>query len=772
MNQTNPNRPEYPQALFDRQVKNLLPLAKTDAERDALRTVLRLTLPDSNIKALARASTILFVSGSINRDTYRSFFRLASRNLNHKGLAEPESLKRYPYFYAIRRLYERGRNYSRDGIHAIRLLVQLGAVWPARSRFSAAMYYEHAKAYRKACLFYWQSAANLENRQHSDEQSFSDRFKMFINKQLRSKSLTKARHEHLILTKGLLDGTLVLGGAVPRAKVRGRRRHDIDSEISPSPDLLKSIENTTTLNSARVDEQWLDDEGVHARIDYPERSTARDRHRIDGHVQNGFARTNVRTTADMSSCSLVTHRGFLQHAYNDLDGAAYALTWLVAFTGIDFRRPIRTQINSDAVPENDEILVNLADSSIQYKVLRRYERDDPSKYKSCGIFRLPVPNCIASGLDEIASLGSQPSSVDAAQKLASKYSRSNTGLTPTPTRLRSGCRTHFAPLGLTELEFAVVSGRVPPAVKAISAYYSHSSARIAEKFSTTYKIAFKTWSLPKAIEYDCPLPARRRRDAVLCKPDDGSDALNNMLQSIARKYRATYVHVRDHIGRIDIDQLIAAVNLHELGCYSLQELGVGLRPTGEVAKFAAVNYTLGGMTVDKSSRLFSERSYSPITTRHWQLLRACRQNRTELLKQLRYVGKKLKMEEPGSDLAIEIEKTTDTSKLKGTHLTGSNFRKSLAMVPGVLEIPQKPNWLRRRAANHIGGKVPQWQADEFLGHRRVGREPLGRWSTAGPANFQDIRQHLADLHRQIIPDGLLVPVFGDGLIERNSQDET
>lgn len=769
-NPTDSDKPEHPQVTVESMINKLAPLANTDDQRCAIRSIVRLALPASNIKELVRVSTILYVSRLIDRDVHRSFYRTVSRVLNNTNFESPRSLKHYPYFYAIRILYEAGRQHSLDGVNAVRYFVRLGNSWPKNSQYSATMYYKHSTAFRHVCLEYWRRLSSSSPQRTITKECFSVRLLVFVRTQLLSKGISRAFRRNLLLTEGLLDGTLMLGGAIPRSKVFGRKSHDIDSNVSPSSALLDSITGTTILNSAIVECQWLDDAGIHARINYPPRSTTKDRHRIDGHVRNGFARTNVRTTADMSSCSLVTHRDYLVQAAAALDDASYSLIWLVAFTGIDFLRPIRPQFNPDTVPENDEILVSVVDTSVQYKVLRRYQRDDPSKYRSCGIFKLPVPNRVASGLTEIANLGTQFSCVDAGNRFAKKYSVSNSGLTPTLNRLRSGARTHFVPLGLTELDFAVVSGRVPPAIKAISSYYPHSSLEVANKFSKTYQTACSSWILPKALRCDFPRQVVRRRDAVLCKPADAIDALDNVLGSIAKQYSTYCRSVVDHIGRIDIDKLLAAVNLHELACYSLQELGVGLRPTGKRARFVAVNPMLGAMTADKASRLFSERSYSPITKPHWQLLQTCRLNRAELAKQLRYVGKHLVLAEASSDLAIVVEKATRNSMVSGIRMTGSRFRQSLSMVPGILDYRPRTNWLRHFVADCIGGNVPQWQADEFLAHRRVGREPLGRWSTAGPANLQDVRQLLTDLHTRILPEILFVPILGHIPIGRSSQD--
>ncbi len=756
-------KPPYPNRLVETRISQLTRLTTDKDEQRSILLIVQFTIPPANIRELARVATILYVSQLIDRDTYRCFYRFASRNLANQELKEKTTWKRHPYFQAITYLYKLGRKKGSDGRRAVNLLARIGSTCPPPEHFSATMYYKHIIGLRDICQDYWNTSEDDSDQdvakpETDTETDLATRLEQFTSHCLRSGGHSLNTANKLAWTSSLAAGNLMPGCANPRTKVYGRKTQDIGSRITITYATLESISIKATKGSAVFAVQCTDDEHIAAPIVFPKSATTKDRQRITGHVLNGYARTNVRTTADMTCCSIVTHRRYLIQASSNLDKASFALVWLAAFTGIDYRRPFMFAMSPEHIPIDDEIVVDRTNQVLVYKILRRQQSDDPLKYESCGVFRLPITQSVSSGLSEMIEIGSHEASIVTANRFAAKISSKCTGLTSTLNRLRSAARIHFAPLGFTELEFSAIAGRVPPSLKAVSAYYPHSSARVAKLFSTTYESAARSWQLPTEFQTELPESKRQRRDTILCKRSDGVSAARNLLGAIGAQYKKACNDLQRRVGKSGGDSYRRALNLSELACYALQELGVGLRPTGKVAEFSAASPALGCMTADKGSRIFSERSYSPVSDRHLQLLRTRALNRLEYTKHLRFNGVRYESKERNSSLAIRYKCRDNGLIVEGVRLTGAQFRESLSKVSGIFDVDRVTNWLRHVAAEYIGGSIPQWQSDEFLSHRRVGREAFGRWSTAGPAHFNDLRKHLDELHAQIIPANLLLAI--------------
>ena len=87
-------------------------------------------------------------------------------------------------------------------------------------------------------------------------------------------------------------------------------------------------------------------------------------------------------------------------------------------------------------------------------------------------------------------------------------------------------------------------------------------------------------------------------------------------------------------------------------------------------------------------------------------------------------------------------------------MTGRLHRAALLSVPNIIDLRKEGNWLRKTIAQTISGRVPQWQADEFFGHRRCGREPTGIWSTASLSHFTELATLLEELLAPIVPASL------------------
>ena len=71
---------------------------------------------------------------------------------------------------------------------------------------------------------------------------------------------------------------------------------------------------------------------------------------------------------------------------------------------------------------------------------------------------------------------------------------------------------------------------------------------------------------------------------------------------------------------------------------------------------------------------------------------------------------------------------------------------------------EEKNWLRKVSSELMGKQVHRWQSDELHGHKLIGREPFGAWSTVSMLEFQALSECLEALHEELIPASLLLPI--------------
>lgn len=746
----------YPADVTREQTAFFGSLATNEKQRAAIEKIVRLALPPPDLSVTLDVAKILVDADLLDEESFADISSISVRV--ETILKRKTSQKTYPLSYAIKRLHTKGNGLDVSCLDSIRLLVSLAGKSPDRTDFKGNMFYKHVIAYRDVCELYRTSGDIVFDDPYGDDRDFANQLLNFIDSCKGSPTISETLYSKLCWTNALLDGSLRLGYGKPRDKVDGRQQYGIGKQVFPSEDLLSALDLKTNIQSAVVDEPWVDEDGVSVSIDYPTNATAKDRHSITRHVISGFARTNVVTEADMSSCSKVTYSDYLIHAEEFLNDSEFALTWLAAFAALDVHRPMKLKRRSKHVPQNDEIFLDKAGLRLEYNILRRRDRPDPNQYETCGLMRLPIAQEIVDGIDRMVANNSQNDAASYANKAAKKFSRVNPGLTPTLNRLRASGRVHFAPLGITELEFAAISGRISPRHLAISHYYRHSAAEIGRKFAETYAAACEKLELRQLSEYDLTAPLILKRDVLFCSPSADLKTVKALFASIATAYTNSLEKCQGHWHMVSLDSFVEAVNLHELSMYICQELALGLRPTGKIARLAAVGPDLGCMTADKASRLFAERSFSVLSNLHWKLLSTSQSNRAELERQLRHSGQPIVYDRELSDLACRCDPISNKPGFFMGRLTGQLFRNHVLQLPGIYEIDRASNWIRHVATEYIGSAVPRWQADEHFGHRQIGREPLGKWSTAGSSHFGPVRKRVAELLADLLPSELLTPI--------------
>ena len=173
-------------------------------------------------------------------------------------------------------------------------------------------------------------------------------------------------------------------------------------------------------------------------------------------IQNGVARSNVPTTADMAACSFVTYHDFLIFALDNDTKGVFALVWFAGIVGLDVDRPLRICKNLAEKPNGAEVQVTPTHAS--YHIIRRSLGRDNDAFESAGIMYLSVPNEVFEGLIEFKSQPGNPRASHQINKLGAEFARDKQGRIPTARRLIASSRRYFAPLGLSELDYAAVSG--------------------------------------------------------------------------------------------------------------------------------------------------------------------------------------------------------------------------------------------------------------------------------------------------------------------------
>ena len=465
-------------------------------------------------------------------------------------------------------------------------------------------------------------------------------------------------------------------------------------------------------------------------------------------IQNGVARSNVPTTADMAACSFVTYHDFLIFALDNDTKGVFALVWFAGIVGLDVDRPLRICKNLAEKPNGAEVLVT--PTHVSYHIIRRSLGRDSDDFESAGIMYLSVPKEVSQGLIEFKSQPGNPRASHQINKLGAEFARDKQGRIPTARRLIASSRRYFAPLGLSELDYAAVSGRVPVQLIAKSHYYPKNVGVVNHRFWKTCCKAGKKWEAFK--KFPQKIPENRQEKYVLAEPVAGAREIKKLLEILSDKYSANLQHLKERNG---LEYLLDTVMLHQVAVYVLQEYGAGLRPMGEVGQLS-IQPTLGALSYDKASRVFSERSYSPISERHISVACIAKKNQQAVLAALSNSDIKLDVKPEIGDLACHYKITR--GRVVCSRMTGRDARKFiLHEVLGSTHL-SKHNWIRHAFVASISEELPAWVTDEILGHRRVGREPFQKFSTAGSKNFEHGRAVLQKLHTDVIPKKLLVPV--------------
>ena len=727
-------------------------------ETATVKSITRKTLPPDNIAVLTEAVTILAAIGIVAECEAQTYYEFAKRNTSTPNLNQRPQQKCYPVCFAIRRLYRYGNEYPQTRDESIRQLVSFAKRFPSREKFTGHMYYKHVIAWRDVFESYWEVVADA---QHRGDHSRGDRqtdIVEFIEEQKISSLLTENTKLKFRIADALLGDRLVLGGAWPRQSVDRRRPRQIGSTVPVANTVLEEISGIAQMQSAIVEEPYMDDVGVSVAIQYPDGASTRDKQKVSRFATNIFARTNVRTLADMNTCSAVTYSDYLTYAAKMFPCAEYALFWLAAFPGIDVSRSIVLKASDEHIPDNDSILLDLSSKLLEYNILRRRRRSDNFTYETAGTMRLPIPEAVCAGLAQLIADNNQCDVIDSCGRLASAYSKTHSGLTPTLIRLRASSRIFVATRQFTELEFCAVSGRVVPALKGISAYYPKNVVNIVLKFSRAYESAAEDLGIVVPKLEGLPRLRSGSRNHLFCKPSPGIGAVQELMDAICRAYVENCVRLESLGCMVTPEDLVDALQLHETACYVLQQIALGIRPIGMVADYVAASSTMSAMAKDKGSRLFSERSYSPVSDRHAALLSCAQKNRLELQRALQFVGGALKFEEPNSSLACDFVPENGKNSFIAARLTNDYFRHRAPVASQIVDRNYASNWLRHVSTEYVSGLAPQWQLDELYSHRRIGREATSKWSTAGLSHFRELREGIDVLVAELVGDHLLAPV--------------
>ena len=448
----------------------------------------------------------------------------------------------------------------------------------------------------------------------------------------------------------------------------------------------------------------------------------------------------------MSRCSFVTYHEFLGFASCSAGPLDYALVWLSAIAGLDVDRPFRIVDQTREDPNGDEIVVT--PSGINYHVIRRGFGKESEEFESAGVMTLWIPDVVREGLTTLNSDTGTPKPSKRVYALGRKFGRRNAGLVPTARRLRASSQVHFCPLGLSELQYCAVSGHVSAQLKAKSHYYSLEVKDVNAAFVRAYDKACHKWPVLRDASEISNRP--RLQSYVLSRPAATAEDVKAVLTSLGNQYDRC-LDILKQTGQLN--DMLEAVTVHQVAAYVLQEFGAGLRPVGNVAQLT-IQSDLGAMTCDKASRLFAERSFSPVSGPHLKVAIAARANRRSLSRLLAGAGveEKIADEDATHDLACSY-KLKREGVIK-TRMTGRQAREYLIPIGMSSALPTKPNWMRRSFAQTIGQTISSWAADEILGHRRVGREPTSVYSTAGISQFKDAGETLEILHQEVIPENL------------------
>jgi hypothetical protein len=747
----------YPSIAADEIFTIYAALCLDPAETDTIRSLVSKLLPPPEIGVFAEVVEILAEIELISSHEASVFGHFAERNSSHPSLTARSRRKRYPLCFAIRDLMKNGRSFPSTREKSIRTLFGCAQCHPPTVQFSGNMYYRHVIGYRDVFLEYWKEVREAQQRGDNSRQDTWEDVLEFIEERPGRELTTEHQKTKFVITSHLIDGSFLLGGVWPRGEIAKRRHCRIGSQLSVSEALHKEADATVFVQSAVVAEPLVEDAGLSAEIQYPDGATTRDKQKINRVALAGFSRTNVRTVADMNGLSAVTYSDYLSYAASSFPDAAYALTWIAAFAGIDVSRRLAASDDSDRMPFNEDLVLDPSISGVRYHVLRRRSGIESIEYETAGVMRLPVPARVRRGLARICEADSQDEILASCNQAARDFSQKRPGLTPTLRRLKATARILLAPKQFSELEFSAISGRVVPALKGSSAYYPHQVVPLIRKFNLAYGTVLDELGIAAPGVDELPSITDGSNDQLFCLPSPGMPTVQELMEALSSAYKSCCAQLDAKGMLASVDDVVSAVMVHETACYVMQEITLGIRPVGAVADFIAASADMGVLVKDKGSRLFSERSFSPLTQRHWQLLSCAQENRHRLCAVLACKGRGLDCEE-NSSLACEVRSRLSGAGLELSRMTNQFFRADAPVAATIVDRTYMPNWLRHVAAEYLQGKAVQWQLDEFFGHQRTGREPMTKWSTAGTSHFESLQAVNEDLVQNLVGSVLLMPV--------------
>lgn len=718
-------------------------------EQAAIEEVIELAHPSPSLNDLETASTLLVALGYISDETNASIDSYLTRNASEESLTASYDEKVFPTYHFIRRLFAGLDRHVDSTQPALELIWWLLSALPEISKFSGRELYEHHLALRKLYKRYFRSNDFSPN-------NLLPNFKTYLLK-LNSASLNTAHTLNQIKDcLKLLDGDLRLGERQWHGGHEGGSKPNMEFALDSGPS--DEMSPAPYIQSTAVSEAFLEDHEddtnntLTLTLNLPQGSTAKDKRSVVKQSVNGFERRNVTNKSDMRACSEITYTDYISFAYDTASAPAFALTWLAAFAGFDTSRPIRI---GTGVPKHEEALLDAQKSRLGYNVIRRVRKEDNTRYETAGTMYLGLPSEIRDGLNLLCDAESPDAIEDECEKVSRKFAESNPGLRPTLPRLRNSAVMHVALKEMSHLEAGALGGRIAPSLKGASAYYSIQSRDLNSKFRAAYEGAIEKLGIacPRFLKKSIVLPNHR----IFVRRNFKLHAVEELLTAIADGYATESEALKRRGPLTKMEEVVAAVQLHEVARYVLQQTYMGLRPIGDVAALQ-ISRSGHALVCDKASRLFSERSYTPICDKHLQFISISEQNREILKRFALYSGIEVVEEEAKSDLASVFRYVEGDAAVLSQRLTNDFFRHQAPVAASHVDPQIQPNWMRKVAANAHWRRAPQWMLDELLGHRRCGREPFGHWSTADARNFQNLREFIDTLVEKTLDHRLLQPI--------------
>ncbi len=729
--------------------EQLLTCAIGPEEQSAITQISDLIHPPPTLLDLKTAAKTLERLEYISSDTVKPIDIFVSRNGAIGTLQHRYHERCFPTFHFVRKLCSD----LGDDLEASKLAIEL--VWrlqkslPAKHSFSKHNYYEHHLALRVLYTRYCHS----EKFSESATLRF---FQRFLEELLDGSLLdVKRRARQINICLALLDGEVLLGEK-RKLGVRGASSHK-PRKFKINPQASSEMSPLVYLQAAEIHDEFMEEEETDlsspltTQVRLPDGATFKDKRSIFNFATNGFERRNVPCRADMRACSEIAYAGYLTYAIENASPQAYALTWLAAFIGFDTNRDIR---QGTADPVNEEAMLDTQKKCLSFNVIRRSNANDIGEYETAGMMSLELPTIVSEGLKLMDEAESQSRLLQECDDLSRKYARSHSGIRPTLPRLRNSAFLSVGLSQMAQLELSALAGRVPPSLKGISAYYPLSSEHLNAKFRSAYESTIERLSI-NAPPFQNKLVHTNSK--IFVQRSYTLDAVSELVAAIGEAYAAKVEYLHSQSVLVQTEDVVSTLQLHELARYALQQTFLGIRPVGKVAALQISN--LGhALVCDKSSRLFSERSYTPVSNSHLQFLGVSDRNADVLSQFTKIRGLRFKKDEPNSDLAQRLVFKSGSNDILASRLTNEFFRQDAPITSSKVDPLFEHNWLRKVTANTLWKKEAQWMIDELFGHRRCGREAFSTWSTTDVRSFQELSVLIDRLIKEVLDPRLLLPV--------------